>query len=160
VLHAVLEGWLLVAPLCIPQSDVAGKRAGIRQSFTIVGSANSIVFHPAESIIRVTVYSVIGGDTMVARVTRFQANVDKLDEVKKNFEKGVFPAVKLQKGYRSGYLLIDRKTGNCISLAFWDTEKDVLADEQSGRYKERVKMGKKFFVAPPVRELYEVASKD
>ncbi len=97
---------------------------------------------------------------MVARVTRFQANVDKLDEVKKNFEKDVFPAVKLQKGYRSGYLLIDRKTGNCISLAFWDTEYDVLADEQSGHFQERVKMGKKFFVAPPVRELYEVASKD
>jgi len=97
---------------------------------------------------------------MVARVTRFQANVDKLDEVKKNFEKSVFPAVKLRKGYQNGYLLTDRKTGNCISLAFWDTEHDVIADEQSGHFQERINMGKKFFVKPPVRELYEVASKD
>lgn len=97
---------------------------------------------------------------MVARVTRFQANVDKLYEVKRNFEKSVFPAVKLQKGYRSGYLLTDRKTGNCISFAFWDTEHDALADEQSGHFQDRVNMGKEFFVAPPVRELYEVASKD
>ena len=96
---------------------------------------------------------------MIARVVRFQVNVDKLDEVKKSFEKDVFPAVKLQKGYRSGYLLTDRKTGNCISIAFWDTEHDVLVDEQSGHFQERVNMGKEFFVAPPVRELYEVASK-
>jgi heme-degrading monooxygenase HmoA len=97
---------------------------------------------------------------MIARVTRFQVKVDKLDELKNNFEKDVFPAVKQQKGYRNGYLLTDRKTGNCISLAFWDTEKDVFADEQSGHFQERVNMGKEFFVAPPVRELYEVASKD
>jgi heme-degrading monooxygenase HmoA len=97
---------------------------------------------------------------MIARVTKFQVNVDKMDELRKNFEKDVFPAAKQQKGYRNGYLLTDRKTGNCISLAFWDTEKDVLADERSGQYQERVNTGKGFFVAPPVRELYQVAAKD
>jgi hypothetical protein len=42
---------------------------------------------------------------MIARVGRFQVNADKLEEVKKAFEEGVSPAMKLQKGYRSGYLL-------------------------------------------------------
>ncbi len=97
---------------------------------------------------------------MIARVGRFQVNVDRLDEVKKAFEEGVIPAVKLQKGYRSGYLLTDRKMGKCISIAFWDSEDDAIADEQSGHYQERVNMGKEFFTAPPVRELYEVALKD
>jgi len=66
---------------------------------------------------------------MIARVSRFQVNVNKLDEVKKVFEEGVIPAVKLQKGYRSGYLLTDRKTGKCISIALWDSEDDVLPIE-------------------------------
>ena len=51
---------------------------------------------------------------MFARVTRFQVDVDKLDETRKAFEASVIPAVKLQKGYRSGYLFVDRKTGKCI----------------------------------------------
>ena len=90
---------------------------------------------------------------------RFQVNVDKLDEVKKAFKEGVISAVKLQKGYRSGYLLTDRKTGNCISIALWDSEEDAIADEQSGHFQERVNMGKEFFIAPPVRKLYKVALK-
>ena len=97
---------------------------------------------------------------MIARVTRFQVNVDKLDETRKSFEESVIPAVKLQKGYRSGYLLTDRKTGKCLSIAFWDSEEDAIADEQSGHFQERVNMGKEFFTAPPIRELYEVAIKD
>lgn len=94
---------------------------------------------------------------MIARVGRFQVNIDKLEEVKKAFEEGVIPTVKLQKGYRSGYLLTDRKTGKCISIALWDSEDDAIADEQSGHFQERVNMGKEFFTVPPVRELYEVA---
>ncbi len=97
---------------------------------------------------------------MIARVIRFQVNVDKLEEVKKAFEEGVIPAVKLQKGYRSGYLLTDRKMGKCISIALWDSEEAAIADEQSGHYQERVNMGKDFFTTPSVRELYEVAIKD
>ena len=94
-----------------------------------------------------------GGHAMIARLGRFQVNMDKLDEVKKAFEKGVIPAAKLQKGYRSGYLLTDHKTGKCISITFWDSEKDAVADEQSGQYRERVDMGKDRQIAPPIREL-------
>jgi heme-degrading monooxygenase HmoA len=97
---------------------------------------------------------------MIARVGRFQVNIDKLDEVKKVFKEGVIPAAKLRKGYRSGYLLIDRKTGKCISIALWDSEEDAITDEQSGHFQERVNLGKELFTAPPVRELYEVALKD
>ena len=97
---------------------------------------------------------------MIARVARFQIYVDKLEEAKKAFEEGVIPAVKLQKGYRSGYLLANRKTGKCISIALWDTEEDAIADEQSGHYQKRVSMGMQFMTVPPVRELYEVVVKD
>ena len=97
---------------------------------------------------------------MIARVTRFQVNVDKVDESVKTFKKEVIPAVKLQKGYRSGYLLTDRKTGKCISIAFWDSEKDAIADEQSGHYQKRVDIGKNRHTTTQVRELYEVVVQD
>jgi heme-degrading monooxygenase HmoA len=94
---------------------------------------------------------------MIARVTTLQTTLNKIDEVIKSFREGVIPAVRLQKGFRSGYLLTDRKTGKCISIAFWDSEKDAIADEQSGQYQRRVDMGKNLHTAPPVRELYEVS---
>jgi len=97
---------------------------------------------------------------MIARVTRFEVNADKVEESIKAFEESVIPAVKMQKGYRSGYLLTDRKTGKCISIAFWDSEKDAIADEQSGQYQKRVDIGKHRHKAPPIRELYEVAVQD
>jgi hypothetical protein len=101
----------------------------------------------------------MGGHTMFARVTRLQVNLDKIEKVKNYFDKGVLPEAKLQKGFRSGILLTNSKTGNCITIGFWDTEHDALADEQDGHFQERLNMAKEFFVAPPVRELYEVASK-
>ena len=94
---------------------------------------------------------------MIARVTRIQVASDKVDETIKSFKEGVIPAAKLQKGFRSAYLLTDRKTGKCISIAFWDSEKNAIADEQSGQYQRRVDMVKNLYTAPPVRELYEVA---
>ena len=97
---------------------------------------------------------------MIARVTRYQVNVDKIDESIKAFKESVIPAVKQQKGYRSGYLLTDRKTGKCITIAFWDSEKDAIADEQSGHYQKRVDTGKDRFISPPVREIYEVVAQD
>jgi heme-degrading monooxygenase HmoA len=97
---------------------------------------------------------------MIARVTSFQVSLDKLDESIKAFKERVIPAVKLQKGYRSGYLLTDRKTGKLITIAFWDSESDALADEQSGQYQKRVDIGEDRHLAPPVRELFEVTLKD
>ena len=97
---------------------------------------------------------------MIARVTRFEVDVGKVEESIKAFKESVIPAVKLQKGYQSGYLLTDRKTGKCISIAFWDSEKDAIADEQSGQYQKRVDIGKNRHKAPPIRELYEVSAQD
>ena len=94
---------------------------------------------------------------MIARVTTWQTALDKLDEGIKSFKDNVIPAVKKQRGYKSGCLLVDRKTGKCMSIAYWDTEKNIIADEQSGAYQKRVDTGKNRWTVPPVRELYEVA---
>ena len=93
---------------------------------------------------------------MFARVTIVQSKTDKLDEIVKVYEDSVVPAAKSQKGYRGAHLLIDRKTGKGISITSWDSEEDAIANEQSGYYQEQVAKFKDFFIAPPVREGYEV----
>jgi len=97
---------------------------------------------------------------MFARLTIVQVKIDKLDETMKIFEESVIPAAKSQKGYRGAYLLTDRKTGKGISLTFWNTEKNAIANEKSGYYQEQLNKFKGLFTAPPVREGYEVSLKD
>ena len=97
---------------------------------------------------------------MIARVTTCQTTSDKLDEVVRSFKENVIPGAKLQKGYQSGYLLTDRKTGKVISIGFWDSEKNAIADEQSGEYQRRVDTSKNLFTSSPVRELYELSIQD
>ena len=95
---------------------------------------------------------------MFARLTIVQVKIDKLDETVKIFEEGVIPAAKSQKGYRGGYLLTDRKTGKGVSITLWDSEEDVIADEQSGLYQKQKDRYKEIFTAPIVREGYEVSA--
>jgi heme-degrading monooxygenase HmoA len=94
---------------------------------------------------------------MFARLTIVQVKIDRFDETIRLFEESVVPAAKSQKGYRGGYLLTDRKTGKGISIVFWDSEEDAIANEQSGYYQQQVDKFKEFFTAPPVREGYEVS---
>ena len=93
---------------------------------------------------------------MIARVAKWQTKLDKIDEGLKSWKEGVVPTAKLRKGFRSGYLLIDRKTGESISIGFWDSEKDAIDDERSGQYQKRVDIGKSIYKVPPVQKLYEV----
>ncbi len=97
---------------------------------------------------------------MFARVTNVQTKVDKIDETIKVFEESVLPAAKSQKGYRGAYLLTDRKTGKGVSISLWDSEEDAVANEESGYYQEQVSKFKDVFIAPPVREGYEVSLQD
>lgn len=97
---------------------------------------------------------------MIARVGRFQVKADKLEGLRETFETVVIPSVKHKKGYRGGTLLIDRKACTCVTIGFWETEADALADEQSSRWKEQAVLAQELFAAPPVIEMYEVAVRD
>jgi heme-degrading monooxygenase HmoA len=96
---------------------------------------------------------------MFARLTIFQAKTDKLDETIKSWKERDIPEHKSEKGFRGAYLLTDRKTGKGVSLTLWDSEEDVIADEQSGLYQKQKDRYKDVFTAPPVREGYEVSGR-
>ena len=96
---------------------------------------------------------------MFARLTIVQIKKDGLDEANKLFAESVIPAAKQQNGYIALYLLTDRATGKGISVGFWESEADAMANEQSGYYQEQVGKFKDLMTAPPVREGYEVSAK-
>ena len=95
-----------------------------------------------------------------ARLTITQSKVESYDEIVKLFKESVVPAAKSQKGYLGILLFGDRKTGKGISIALWESEEDAIANEKSGYYQAQVDKFKKFYTAPPIREVYEVSIKD
>jgi heme-degrading monooxygenase HmoA len=99
-------------------------------------------------------------NTAFARVTLTQSKIESYDEVVKLYAESVVPAAKSQKGYRGILLLSNRETGKGISITFWDSEENAIANEQSGYYQEQVAKFKDYFTAPPVKEGYEVTVKD
>jgi quinol monooxygenase YgiN len=94
---------------------------------------------------------------MHARITIVQIRPDSLDKAIEIFRESVIPAAKAQKGYHSLHLLTDPATGKGISIGFWESEAEALANEQSGYYQEQVGKFKDIMVAPPIRESYEVS---
>jgi hypothetical protein len=93
---------------------------------------------------------------MFARMLRMQTNIDKIDEASKLFQKQVVPLCKGRKGHKGSFFLGDHKTGNCIIVTMWKTEEDLLETEHSRFFQEQLIKFMKFFVKPPIREVYEV----
>ncbi len=69
---------------------------------------------------------------------------------------GCFP--QQQKGFRNGYLLVDRSANRAIGISLWETEDDVVALATSGFYQEQVGKFAAIFAGPPEREVYEVGA--
>ncbi len=95
---------------------------------------------------------------MFARLTTLNVREDKIDEGITIYEKSVIPAARKQKGFVAAYLLSDRKTGKGISVTFWKSEEDALANEQNRYYQEQLIKFIDLMQTPPIREGYEVTA--
>jgi len=94
---------------------------------------------------------------MFARLTKFQVKIDGIDEGVKLYKESVVPAAKSQQGFRGIYFLIDRNTGGGVSLSFWNSEEDAIANEKNKFYQEQMVKFLDFLVSPSfIREGYEV----
>jgi heme-degrading monooxygenase HmoA len=94
---------------------------------------------------------------MFARTTIVQIKPGRLDEATQLFAESVIPAAKAQKGFKGMYLLTDQASGKGLSIGFWESEADAIANEQSGYYQEQLNKFKDLFAAMPVVEKYEVS---
>jgi len=94
---------------------------------------------------------------MFARILRSRLKTEKIDEAPRTFREGVLPLCREQRGFKEGYFLSDRKTGESIFITFWESREAMLATEQSRFFQEQVAKFIPFYIKPPVREAYEVA---
>ena len=95
---------------------------------------------------------------MFARIVTMELKSDRLDEAARFYKENIIPSVKSQKGFNSNYLLFDRKTGKGVSVAFWDSEEDIIANEASGHWQGQVDKFKDYLTGPVTREIYEVGA--
>ena len=94
---------------------------------------------------------------MFARVTIATAQLGKTEEVTRVMQ-DYFVALKKQKGFKGGILLIDPPTGKALSVALWETEADIRASESSGYYKEWIGKLSDALALPPAKEIYQVGN--
>ena len=69
---------------------------------------------------------------MFIRGTRVQTPPEKVDDAIANFKKQVVPNVSKAPGYAGAGLLIDRKSGAGIGIAYWESAKALSNSEQAG----------------------------
>lgn len=89
--------------------------------------------------------------------TKVKSDVD-LDEVRKVWDESVYPAIKDQKGYLGGFLLVSEQRDEGISFGFWETKEDSEAIQKSGLYQEQIKKFAAFIESIVGRKFYEVNS--
>ncbi len=93
---------------------------------------------------------------MFARVTSAEIFKEKLVQFVDIYKEYVVPAAKKQKGFKGVHLLVDWKTGKGMSITYWESEKDALANEKSLYYQEQVAKFITFFKRQPIRDGYDV----
>jgi heme-degrading monooxygenase HmoA len=93
---------------------------------------------------------------MYARVTSAQIDPMNIDKFKEIYEESVVPAAKKQKGFQGISLMINRETGDGLSIGYWDSEEDAIETEKNLFYQEQVAKFIPYYVKHPIRDGYEV----
>jgi heme-degrading monooxygenase HmoA len=98
---------------------------------------------------------------MYARVTTVQAQPGKADELVQFVRETVLPIAKQQHGFSGMFILADPANNKGMAITMWETEADMAAGEASdGYYTQQLAKAARYLAAPPVRETYEVRTKE
>ena len=97
---------------------------------------------------------------MYARVTTVYVRFDLIDKAIDIYRDSVIPAARLQLGFQSGTLLVDRENGKGLSITIWDSLEDIKANEENQYYQEQLLKMMVVFTADPIREEFEVVFQD
>lgn len=82
---------------------------------------------------------------------------DKIDAVAAGWP-GHVSTYKKEPGFRGAYLMIDRKTGEAVSLSLWASKADCEANESSGAFMATVTPYKDMIAVAPTRSYHDVAA--
>ena len=98
---------------------------------------------------------------MYARLVSGQTSIDKVTEAIRIWKEQDTPLLKSAKGYRGSFLFTDRKTGKAMSITFWDSEAEAIADQQSATHKKQENMYKDLMSPGEFKyQLYELSARD
>lgn len=61
------------------------------------------------------------------RVVRLKGDPNKVDEAIKQWTQGILPLLKKQPGFRGATLTGNRKTGDALSVSYWESETTMKA---------------------------------
>ena len=70
---------------------------------------------------------------MHARVTRFKSEPARIDEAIRTIKENVIPNAKKIAGFKSGYWLVDRKTGVGFSVTLFESEAALQSSEEAAK---------------------------
>jgi len=96
----------------------------------------------------------------VASVTVAKLKPDvSLDEAKKVWDENMIPAIKGEKGFMGGFLLVSEDKADAIALVLYATRADADAVQKTGLYRKQVAKFAAFIASVSERKVYDVNSK-
>src|SRR5437660_9674755 len=95
---------------------------------------------------------------MNAAVVKSRYKKPELDKAGKDYKHQVLPAIATQQGSRSAMLLLDRETGDALSIGIYENE--AAAKSFAPKAEKLIESFKKYLATDttPKRELYEIAT--
>lgn len=96
----------------------------------------------------------------VASVTVAKLKSDaNIDEARKVWDNDVIPAIKGEKGFKGGFLLVSEDKIDSIALVLYETRVDAETVQKSGVYRKQVVKFTAFIDKLEDRKIYDVNSK-
>ena len=90
-------------------------------------------------------------------ITKLKPDIS-MEDARKVFDESVIPAVRDQKGFMGGWLMVSEDRDEGISLALWESLEDAKNFEKSSLYREQVKKFVEFIKSMEGRKYYDVNS--
>lgn len=95
---------------------------------------------------------------MIARVVMIQGKPEKMDEIVSYFRETVMPAAKKIKGFKEGYMMVNRQNGKVTGMTFWESQQGIQ-DSSANASRFIPQMAQIVgFTQNPVTEIYEVVA--
>jgi hypothetical protein len=94
---------------------------------------------------------------MIARVVSIQGKPEKVNEVIHYFQDQVLPAAKKIKGFKEGYMMVNRQNGKITGMTIWESQQGIQ-DSNSNAQRFIPQMAQMVgSTNDPMVEIYEVA---
>ena len=90
-------------------------------------------------------------------VTKLKDDIS-IEDARKIYDDSVIPAVKDQKGFIGGWLMVSEDRDEGIAVALWESKEDAVNFEKGGLYQEQVKKFVVFIKSIEGRKYYDVNS--